>query len=340
MTRQMIVILISLLLGIALHAESDDKAFGGFDLSDFDSWNGSFRDPAAKETKKKTKKKSKKIKKNKKSRSRSRSTRTNESSNRKSKYESSWEDDFDLDRQFIPEDTDPEWKVSSYQMSGRGGKTIVRLRPLVGINTFTMTGADDANGQNGLTGEDSFGGGDPDYDNIVTPSGGLGVEVGLAQYVSIDTGVSFFQSGSEAKDRGLGWGVWGYYVDPYVEHDRKDKLSLTYLGVPILAKFSVMGVRDGGFYMKIGLMPAFLLDAELERKDVDDSSGTWDAKDQIQGFDLFASAGLGWDLFVSRSVAIIFAGDIHAGLLDVVKDARGEQRNLGGSFSLGLGIQL
>lgn len=224
----------------------------------------------------------------------------------------------------------------------------IRIRPMAAVNLFSITGASDARLQNGLTGESAYGSSDPSYSNLVTPSGGIGVEIGVRKYLAIDTGAMVFQSGAKADDVGAGrryneWSAYypgNYYDFDIYEHDRRDELRLTYVGIPVLAKFSFSGVKEGGFYARVGVMPAVLTNAELERVDIIGDQGTYDVKDVYEDFDLFFSAGIGWDLFVTDNTAIVFSSDVHAGTVDINKEAKKEQRNLGGSLGFGVTIQM
>lgn len=208
----------------------------------------------------------------------------------------------------------------------------IRLRPAAEINNFTITGTGGNGFVNSLTGATSLSYFGPEYKSVTTPSGGMNVEVGVGtKYISIDTGLQVIQAGAQASEMGLGWSLYN--------HIEKDDLKLTYLAIPVMAKFT-FNARHDGFFMKVGLIPMALMTADLEISDSLEGKFNFDARDIIEDYDLLVSAGLGWDLFVSESVSLIFSGQIYSGTADILKEIRDTQLNLGGNIGFGVGINL
>ena len=91
-------------------------------------------------------------------------------------------------------------------------------------------------------------------------------------------------------------------------------LSLSYIAVPVLAKFVTVG---GKVYVVSGINISFLTSANL--KGVEDDSEEIDVKDSLRSFDLAVDFGVGGQLPVGR-IKIMLEARYEQGLLNIAEE--------------------
>jgi hypothetical protein len=98
------------------------------------------------------------------------------------------------------------------------------------------------------------------------------------------------------------------------------KLRLDYLTVPVLAKINLMGTPDRTVYIKVGLLPEFLVNKTAEVNALGQKS-TFHRELSINTFDLPATLGVGGAIKVARNKAVVVEASYLRGLTKINTDS-------------------
>ena len=157
----------------------------------------------------------------------------------------------------------------------------------------------------------------------------LTFDLGRGPFV-VETGVGYLRLGS---DRSTGF----FYPTPV------SSLDLSYVTIPILAKFYAGRNSGRGVFIRGGFIPSFLVahSGSISIRNYDSSPILTSAGD-VNKFDLLATAGVGWNITLAGSTALIIATDVDYGLVNLNRDLSGNARatNLSFSFLTGLAFTL
>ena len=138
-------------------------------------------------------------------------------------------------------------------------------------------------------------------DTMGGPYGGLGIEIGLADNLSLQTGVMYSQKGGRSESLNT-------------------ELRLDYIHIPALVKFS-RGV--GKPYASAGLSLGVNFDATSE--DLDSDSST-DISDTVETIDLALVVGVGGSFSVGTRSAISVGIEYSLGLTSVIEGSDAKTR--------------
>lgn len=163
-----------------------------------------------------------------------------------------------------------------------------------------------------------------DFEN----SGGAKIEAdqGFSGGALLEYGSGFFgfQTGLLYNQFGAAWA-----------QPQSTEVMLEYIGVPLFAKLNLMGSAAQTIYLKAGLMPSFLIGAEVKTANFRLTS-----TDPFERTDVPAVVGVGGALPISPSTSLTLDVSYVRGLLNVVDSSNFEAKNDGFMFNGGLSVEL
>lgn len=112
------------------------------------------------------------------------------------------------------------------------------------------------------------------------------------------------------------------------------QVNLNYLSVPVAGKFNFMGNPDKTAFLKLGVLPSFLMSQSASLAGQSFSGSDVGAK----SFDLPLIVGVGGAIPVARNMSIVIEADYLRGLMNINGDGDGTARNEG--FMIGTGISI
>lgn len=112
---------------------------------------------------------------------------------------------------------------------------------------------------------------------------GVNVLLPLKNNLRLETGLAYASKGSKSSYNSQ---------DGEESFSQEDKLNLSYLEAPILARYRF---KNTGFSAYSGLQPALLLNAKQKSEATGSSSQDMDVKDRFKSFDTSAVFGVGYE---------------------------------------------
>lgn len=147
----------------------------------------------------------------------------------------------------------------------------------------------------------------------------------INQNLRLETGLGYASKGSKTSYEGEG-GEFGEET-----FSQEDKLNLSYLEVPILARYQF---NNTGFSTYGGLQPALLLGAKQKSEATSSPSQETDVKDRFKSFDASAVFGVGYEF---KNGLMLNAG-YDLGLLNIAESSEfGNATAKNRSFKISLG---
>lgn len=172
-------------------------------------------------------------------------------------------------------------------------KAVIRVTPQLGLSSLSYSGKDSR------------------ASSSEAAAGGLLFDLGEKNRV-LQTGFLIFQSRSKAN-----------ITENNVS--TKQNVEANYLGLPLLAKFHVLGSKDKGMYLKAGMMAAFLNSAK--------------PKSDVSPLDTLGIVGLGGQYALSKKTQFVLDGTYNQGFVDTLR-TKGRTYNQGFMITTGVSFDL